>query len=244
MSDLRKQIRDHYEARELPPEKLADILARGRAAAGGAVVESRPVARGRILRILSRVAVLIVLVTAVTFLVVRRDRTEFAAVRPVVIGFFAHGELKYPILSPDPVALRQWALDHGAPADFRIPASLGVLPGKGCTILDVGGKPVHMLCFMTVRADGKQDGGMVHLLIARQGDFLHAPSSTIPEMVSDGEWNFASWSEGEITYTVAAPLRGDDLRPYMVQGETLRPLFLRHNFLYAWTRSACKSARG
>ena len=35
MSDLRDQIRAHYDAKEIPAEKAEAILARGRAAAAG-----------------------------------------------------------------------------------------------------------------------------------------------------------------------------------------------------------------
>ena len=116
----------------------------------------------------------------------QRGRVDFAALRPVVIAFFDN-EPAYPLTSPRPEELRQWALAHGAPAGFRLPAKLQNLPGKGCTILDVSGKSVFLLCFMTVDATGKQDGAMVHLVIARRDDFVNAPRATTPALTAAGD---------------------------------------------------------
>ena len=217
MSDLRKQIRDHYDARSLPPEKVDAILAQGRAAAAGEtgakVTPLPPVARRRRWP-LALAAALAILAGIGAFWLFPRG-VDFAKLRPVVAAFFVNKPM-YPMMSPEPEKLRQWALEHGAPATFQIPAKLRDLPGKGCTILDVEGKPAFLLCFMTVDAAGQPDGGLVHLIIARRGDFHGVPRSTTPALTAAGEWNFASWTEGDIVYTIAAPTAVEKLRSYVL----------------------------
>lgn len=217
MSDLGKQIRDHYESRSLPPRKVEAIFAEGRAAAaGGADAKITPHPRASFHRswLLALAAAFVVLAGVGSFWMSQRAGVNYAALRPVVIAFFAD-EPKYPMLSAEPEALRRWAVANGAPATFQIPAKLQALPGKGCTILDVAGKPVFLLCFMTVDKEGTQDGGMVHLLVARLSDFRDPPQPGGPSMSAKGDWSFASWAEGGVAYTVAAPAPSGQVRSYV-----------------------------
>jgi hypothetical protein len=216
MSDLGKQLRDFFAAHSLPPEKVGAILAQGRAAAAGgtdAKITPLPPAARRSRWPLALAAALAILAGLGAFWLFPRG-IDFAKLRPVVVAFFAHKPM-YPMMSPEPEKLRQWAIEHGAPAGFRIPDKLRVLPGKGCTILDVEGKPAFLLCFMTVDAAGQPDGGLVHLVIARRGDFHGVPRSTTPALTAAEDWTFAAWAEGDTVYTIAAPVTAEVLRSFV-----------------------------
>lgn len=216
MSDFRKQIRDHYDARSLTPETVEAILAKGRAVeAGEASPKIAPLRPGGNLRRMLALAASIALLAVVTgFWVHSRTRADYASARRVIVEFFSK-EHTYSTVSADPVVLRAWAIEHGAPPGFRIPAKLQGLPGKACTLLSADGKPVFLLCFMTVAENGKQDGGMVHLLVARSGDFRNLPRPGTRSSAADGSWNFSSWVEGGIVYTVAAPAPPEKVRSYV-----------------------------
>ncbi len=217
MSDLRKQIRDHYDARSLPPERVDAILAKGRAASVGEAeskITPMPPAWGRNRWVLSLAASIAILAAISGFWLYPRPGVDYADARHTVVAFFAK-EPAYSMTSPEPVKLREWALTHGAPDGFRIPAKLQALPGKACTVLNVDGKPAFLLCFMTVDATCKQDRGMVHLLVARRSDFRNVPQSGTASSAADGEWNFASWVDGDIVYTIAALASPGKVRGYV-----------------------------
>ena len=217
MSDLHKQIRDHYDAESLPPEKVDAILAKGRAAAAGEVdskITPMPPAGGRNRWVLALAASIAILAAIGGFWLYPRAGVDYADARRTVVEFFAK-EPAYSMMSPEPVRLREWALSHGAPEGFQIPAKLANLPGKACTVLNVDGKPAFLLCFMTVDASGKQDGGMVHLLVARRSDFRNVPQSGTASSAAEGQWNFASWVDGDIVYTIAAPASPEKVRRYV-----------------------------
>ena len=218
MPDLRKQIRDHYDAQSLPLEKVDAILAKGRAASAGeaeAKITPMPPAGGRNRWVLALAASIAILAAIAGFWLYSRTGADYADARRVVVAFFAVKQPAYSMMSPEPVKLREWALSHGAPDEFQIPAKLQNLPGKACTVLNVDGKPTFLLCFMTVDASGRQDGGMVHLLVARRSDFRHVPQSSTASNAAEGEWNFASWVDGDIVYAIAAPASLEKVRGYV-----------------------------
>lgn len=210
MSKLRKQIRDYYDSRELSREKVDAILAEGR----GETPQRATRRKAPLAPLAAIAAVLVGLLGALGLWANRDEGVDYAALRSAVIGFFV-GEPAYGVMSGSPDDLRSWALEHGAPPEFRIPETLRVLPGKGCSVLDVDGKAVYMLCFMTVDPTGKQDGGMIHLVIARPDDFADPVDSGTPVLSAEGGWNFAAWRDGEVLYTLAAPLPKDVLESYL-----------------------------
>ncbi len=216
MSDLGNQIRDHYDAQSLPPAKVEAILARGRAAAAGeteATVLRPPQVATRRRRLLALAAAVLLFAGLGVFWLLPAG-ADYAASRPAVIGFFANKPM-YGMMSEQPAELRKWTIEQGAPPAFQIPPKLAGLVSKGCTVMNVDGKPAYLLCFMTSDASGKQDGGMVHLLVARRLDFRNAPASGAPSIITADGWSFASWAEGGIVYTIAAPLSPEALHRYV-----------------------------
>ena len=214
MSELQKQIRDHYAARSLPPEKVAAILAQGRDAAADATITRYPrgLAGDRwLFALAASVGILAAVWASWQF---ERIRADYAKVRPAIIEFFTDKPM-YPMMSEQPDELRAWAIEQGAPPAFEIPARLRILPGKGCTILRVGGKPTYLLCFLTVDANGQPDGGMVHLVVARRRDFRDVPPPGARWIGASGEWSFVSWAQGDVIYTISTPAPVERLRSYL-----------------------------
>ena len=210
MSDLRKELHAHYEAKSLPPERVEAILAAGRAAAanravGEEIQETMEPKAGRWFhswRVLALAAAGVLLFGVASIWLFGASRANYAAVPTNVIEFFA-GKPVLRLMSEDPEALHTWAVNHGAPSEFEIPAKLKQLAGKGCTILHVDGKPAYLLCFMT-GMDSKTGGpNLVHLVVTRRINFRNAPASGVPSFSTSDGWSFASWSEGEVVYTVA-----------------------------------------
>ncbi len=217
MSDLLKQIRAHYAARSLSIDKVSAILHQeGRT---GAVQAST---RGRHRQLLALAAGLAILAGIGAFWFAFSKRADYAALRPAVIAFFADKPV-YPLVSKHPEKLRAWVIERGAPAAFRIPSKLRALASKGCTILKIDEKPAYLLCFLTENVEGERDGGMVHLLVARKGDFRNVPPSGDPSIYTSGRWSFISWTENNIVYTVASRASLKELRRYLASATETAP---------------------
>lgn len=217
MSDLRKQIRAHYEAKELPADKVEAILARGRVeAAGGGKVAEFPVAnRSRWPRVLALAAALAVFAGLAAWWQHDARGIPFAAVSQRLIEFFATNQKTDPA-PQDKEELRALLVRRGAPANFRIPASLLPLESAACQVFDVRGQNVYLACFLRADAGGKGLPDLVHLVVARRGDFRDAPLSAEPQFAEHDGWSFASWGEGDIAYTLATAAPLETLRPYVV----------------------------
>ena len=222
MSNLRDQIREHYDAKAISAEKAEAILARGRAAAAGEEpleaekVAAFPASRARAWRrILSLAAALLVFAgLAVWWKTPESSRVPFATVAPRVIEFFgSRPELAHA--PQDKAALREWLLAHGAPADFHIPASLMPLESFACSVVDVGGRKAYLSCYWREKTPDRGDHELIHLLVGRRSDFKDAPSSAQPQRRELDGWSFASWSEGDVVYTLATAAPPEKLTPFL-----------------------------
>ncbi|CAN5405721.1 hypothetical protein BH20VER3_BH20VER3_07530 [soil metagenome] len=217
MSDLLNQIHAHYAAHSLSPEKVTEILKQGRAAGsgeGGAAAPVQTTAPERRRQFLALAAALAILAGLGAFWFAVSGRADYAALRPAVIAFLAD-KPTYPLMSKHPEKLRTWVIERGAPPTFQIPPKLQVLASKGCAILTVDEKPAYLLCFFTEDANGRRDGGMVHLLVAQKRDFRNVPNAGDRSIHTSGRWSFISWRESDIVYTVATPGSVKELRRYL-----------------------------
>lgn len=226
MSDLRQQLRDHYAARSLSRERVAAILAQGRTACEEAATtrtaaHPRPAWRGRSL--LALAAAIALLAGGLFFFLLARARPDYSKLRPAIAAFFVT-EPNFPKMSEQPAELRQWVIDRGAPSGFRIPVSLLRLDSKACAILEVGERPAYLLCFLKEDKSGRRNGGMVHLIVARRHDFRNLPPTEKPSIHTAGKWSFASWTEGEILYTVATPAPVAELQGYLASFSGSMPM--------------------
>lgn len=218
MSDLRQQIRDHYAARSLSSGRVAAILAQGRAAGAGAGGSRSGPARvfWQSRAGLALAAAVFLLAGLGVFYFSGGLRADYAKLRPAIVAFFAE-EPDFPKMSEQPEELREWVIARGAPARFRIPARLLQLDSKACAILKVEKKPAYLLCFLKQDKEGRRNGGMVHLVVARRQDFGNLPPAGAPAIHTAGRWSFASWTEGEVLYTVATPAPVGELRGYLAR---------------------------
>ena len=99
--------------------------------------------------------------------------------------------------------MRDWLLAHGAPPEFHIPASLMPLESFACSVVDVRGQKTYLSCYWREEKPGRGDHEQIHLLVGKRSDFRDGPSSTQPLRRELNGWSFASWSEGEVVYTLA-----------------------------------------
>lgn len=56
--------------------------------------------------------------------------------------------IKLTLMSMDRVEVGDWLSQAGAPRTASLPASLDVLPRKGCHLYDIDGRPVSLECFL------------------------------------------------------------------------------------------------
>jgi hypothetical protein len=229
MSGLRQQIRAHYDAKEIPAEKAERILARGRAAAAGeetadvTKVIRFPASRARAWRKgLSLAAALLVFAGLAGWWAHREpSRVPFAAVAPRIIEFFgSNPDLAHA--PKDKAALRDWLLARGAPSDFQIPASLMPLESFACSVVDVQGRKTYLSCYWRENKPDRSDHDLIHLLVGRRSDFRAAPSSSQPQRRELDGWSFASWSEGDVVYTLATAAPPEKLTPFLARAAPLR----------------------
>jgi hypothetical protein len=123
--------------------------------------------------------------------------------------------------SQDKAELRAWLLANGAPADFEIPAKLAALESIGCSVLDVKGKPAYLTCFWRESELRATDRDLIHLVAVRRSDFRDAPAGPAPQLRELDGWSFASWTAGDVIYTMATPAPMEKLRRFLV-GEPRR----------------------
>jgi hypothetical protein len=208
MSDLRQQIRDHYEEKSLSAEKAEAILARGRGA------EKVISFQQRWRPLLALAASVLVAVGLAVWWFREPQPVSFAVLAPRVVEFFGTPP-ELPKRSQNPEELRAWLLAQGAPADFQIPAKLRGLESLGCQVVDVKGRPAWLTCFWREKGQNGTGGELVHLWVVRRNDFKDSPPSSTPQFREQSGWSFASWSEGDIVYTLAAAAPMDKLHPFV-----------------------------
>jgi hypothetical protein len=235
MPDLRHQIREHYDAKAIPPEKAESILARGRAAAAGEEAQAEnkvaafPAPRVRSWRRTLALAAALLVFAGLGGWWAQREtsRVPFAAVDPRIIEFFG----KNPELAhapKDKTALRDWLLARGAPPDFRIPASLMPLESFACSVVDVHGRKTYLSCYWRESRPDRGDHELIHLVVGKRSDFSDAPSSGQPQRRKLDGWSFASWSEGDVVYTLATAAPPEKLTPFLAWAESLGILAAAH----------------
>jgi len=221
MPNLRQQIREYFDARTLPAQRVEEILRAGREPDGGGG-ERKVVMFPRWPRLLALAAVLMI-VAGLAFVMIpgRTARVPFAALAPRVIEFFGAAP-QLPKISQDRAELRAWLLAHGAPAAFAVPARLAALESYACSVVDVQGRPAYLTCFWRKKNLDGSGGELIHLLAVRRSDFREAPAGAEPQTRELDGWSFASWTEGEVTYTLAAAAPLDQVRAFLAAGRSGR----------------------
>jgi hypothetical protein len=105
---------------------------------------------------------------------------------------------------------------------LAIPARLRALESFGCSVVDVGGRPAYLTCFWRQKNADGSGGELIHLLALRRTDFRDAPEGSEPQNRAIGNWNFVSWAEGEVIYTLAATASLERVRAFVAQARQTR----------------------
>jgi len=216
MSDLRTQLRAHYETKSLAPEKVAAILARSRTEPVRQVQPSRKILAFPSLwpqrpMLLALAAVFVCFAASIWFWTQRP--VPYPAMQARLMEFFG-GKYDIPVVSQDQAALRAWLVARGAPAGFQVPEKVRPMQAYGCRVLDVQRKEAFLMCFWLPTAPDEKRT-LLHMLTARRSDFRGEPSSAQAEFTVRGDWSFAAWSEGEIIYTLGSKVPPERLYPYV-----------------------------
>jgi hypothetical protein len=224
MSDLERQLREHYQSQQLSDARARAILDAGREASRRTRLKRR--------WLLGLAAVLVIgLGLAEGVRRFERARPLPGGVLPVEVAatvkeFFSRPDYELPQVSATPGELTKWLRGQGAPAAFELPPAFANLASFGCRVFDVQGERVYLICFfldgatdnaaagmmrkqMVVTApDGsmmKKDRPLVHLVFAPRTAFRDPPRpGTRVQLPPAGDWNFRSWSTDSLVYLIAA----------------------------------------
>lgn len=231
MDNFEQQLRRHYDAQQLPADRVQALLAAGRAASA---------ARRRVYWQMAAAAVLVLgglWWGSSTFLRNHNSSPQIAseAVARSVAAYFAPMDYQLPLVSTDRNALVDWLKARGGPANFEVPPALARLSSYGCQVLDVEGRKVYLICFlletpppgaaagdmpmkktmMVATPDGqmmKKTVPLVHLVVADRRDFQASPAvgERVPAPLT-GEWHYATWTRGDQVYVIAGAVPADRL---------------------------------
>jgi hypothetical protein len=236
MDDLNQQLRRHYDGQRLPADRVQEILAAGRIAAEAAKARRRwwRLAAAAI------VVLGLGLFGASNYFRERTNRaspTQITAteIAHAVAAYFSDPNYQLPLVSSDRAALVAWLRQHGGPATFEVPPAMAGLTSYGCQVLQVQEQQVYLICFLlepppasapdgampekkmmvTVGPDGqmmKKSVPLVHLVVAPKHLFAETtkPGARVV-LPAGGEWNFATWTQGEQVFVAAAMLPADRL---------------------------------
>ncbi|CAN5559089.1 hypothetical protein BH09VER1_BH09VER1_38560 [soil metagenome] len=144
-------------------------------------------------------AAALVVIGIVAGLFLPRDkRPSFAVLESEIPQLTAAHQHPFEGKSADIDKIRAWFASNGAPSDFSMPGSLKAAQGMGCEVVSVEGAKVSLMCF-------KAGDSYAHLYVVDRSQFSQAPAvGTEPHMQQAGEYAMASWSEGNLTYVLAA----------------------------------------
>lgn len=219
MSDFRQQVREHYDSQSLSPEKVAAILANGRAAAEGK--EEKTVAfptptKKSWNRFIPALAAAVVLLLSGVWWMTRPAKVSYTAMMPGVIEFFDKNSDSLLPAPQEKEALHEMLVSKGAPKDFEIPKTLMPLQSAACQVVDVKGEKAYLSCYWRESNTGNPHD-LIHLLVARADDFTDKPPAhgTPPRTREMNGWSFASWSHGDIIYMLAAAAPLEKVMPYL-----------------------------
>ncbi|HEU5078436.1 MAG TPA: hypothetical protein VFT72_04450 [Opitutaceae bacterium] len=208
MSDLPERLRRHYAEQSLSNEATRRILARGS-------LERRTRHRWRFILAVAAMLIAVVSVYSARHYAVK---IEVADVENAVETFFAASEPQLDRQSSDSAALREWLVQHGAPAASKIPESLGKFPSVGCAKLKIGRQTAFMLCFKvevdgtTAVAGGKRTE-LVHVVFVNPRSLRNpAPPRNAAKVLRHGNWSFTAWSDRSVAYVVVSALTPEQLQ--------------------------------
>ncbi len=123
----------------------------------------------------------------------------------------------YPmgLATNDPVQVRSYLAQRGAPSDYVVPEALQKAALTGCAIESWQGAKVSMICFDSGRAHRRGQFNDLWLFVADTAALQGAPLSTSPALVRISRAATASWSQGGKTYFLVADGDESFIRNYL-----------------------------
>ena len=116
------------------------------------------------------------------------------------------GRATFDAKSPSVNELRQWLRANGSPIPVALPAGLQQMAGIGCKMAWWDGHPISILCFHCPAGDS------VHLAIMDRSALRNPPPDGQPVYETRGDWNIASWSQGNMAMMLATQAPESQLR--------------------------------
>ena len=180
------------------PDGLCDsILARAEV--------SRSVGRRRFVQRLALAACVTLLgVVAATWWSNARRAVSFASYRQEMVARL-DGRIQLSFTSQQAEELRQWLAQTRGITGLEIPAGLQHLPAIGCRTWTWNDRPAGLICFLL------ENGQAVHLLVISRDAVPNPPRPIEPQILHVGNWETASWTQGENVYVLAGKLEREAL---------------------------------
>jgi hypothetical protein len=110
---------------------------------------------------------------------------------------FALREYRMDVLTNDQQVVRKYLTDHGAPADFPLPASLNARPVKGGASLAWQNHPVAMLCF-----EAPATSDTLYLFVTDQPAVPNSPAGP-PRFGKFNQLSTAEWTTAGKVFVLA-----------------------------------------
>ena len=128
-----------------------------------------------------------------------RRAVSFASYRQEMVSRL-DGRIHLSFTSREPGELQQWLAQGRGINGLELPAGLQNLPTIGCRTWTWNDRPAGLICFLL------EDGQAVHLLVISRAAVPNAPGPAETQVLHVGNWETASWTQGENVYVLAGKL--------------------------------------
>lgn len=126
-----------------------------------------------------------------------------------VVSSLARNESSFDAQSHNADELLAWLRANHAPAAQTLPQNLDKLASLGCKTFSWNGTPVSVICFV------RRDGGLVHLVTMNSASSVDQTVHREAKFIQKGEWETATWREGDRVYMLALEGSAEQLRSYL-----------------------------
>ena len=108
----------------------------------------------------------------------------------------------------DPLQIRAYLAQHGAPANYVLPAPLENTAVTGCAIEDWNGQKVSLICFHTAQSLQPTGQSDLWLFVADRQTVKNTPAGNSPQFGPAGQLFTAAWVQDNKLYLLGT--RGDE----------------------------------
>jgi hypothetical protein len=111
--------------------------------------------------------------------------------------------------------VQAYLAQHGAPANYNLPATLKNTTLTGCAIKSWLGAKVSMICFQSGKPLPPGQSSDVWFFVVNRNSVLHAPTDTAPIVTRVNRATTATWSEGDNLYVLVTDGDENFLKKYL-----------------------------